>query len=53
MLEDILIALIGVECLLMYFTEERMISKNFRNCILIPLNLVFGATMIMYVANYK
>lgn len=53
MLEDILIALIGVECLLMYFTEERMISKNFRNCILIPLNLVFGTTMIMYVANYR
>lgn len=28
MLEDILIALIGVECLLIYFTEERMISKK-------------------------
>lgn len=49
MLEDILIALIGVECLLMYFTEERMISKTLD----IPLNLVFGAIMIMYVANYK
>lgn len=28
MLEDIMIALIGVECLLIYFNEERMISKK-------------------------
>lgn len=51
MLEDILIDLIGVECLLMYFTKNQMISNNFRHCISIPMNLVAGTTLTLYVAT--
>lgn len=51
MLEDILITLLGVECLLLVFNENQMISKNFRHCISIPMNLVAGTTLTLYVAT--
>lgn len=51
MLEDILITIIGVECLLLVFNENQMISNNFRYVISIPMNLVFGTILTLYVAT--
>jgi hypothetical protein len=51
MLEDILITIIGAECLLLFFNENQMISSNFRYCISLLINLVFGTTLTLYVTT--
>lgn len=46
-----MITILGVECLLLFFNENQMISKDFRYCISLPINLVFGTILTMYVAT--
>lgn len=46
-----MITIIGVECLLLVFNENQMISKNFRYCISLLINLVFGTVLMIYVAT--